>query len=208
MGHSWPKPLWENRRSHAVWQKPEANSPWKTASLRSLVAKRRNARSGLSRRRSRVRVPSLPPQNLPANSHFCCRDRHQKGLRWSNRWPNTRSQKPCKWGFRGHVCASVTQTRPGHGRCDLRLARPVAVWAAGDLHDTGQRARVPQDREESLLPERRPRIGTGPTPSRLTAQWLSRGRSAGYSLVWCASVSSIVRQPRRRRGVRVGSANT
>ena len=40
--------------------------------FRGVVGVRRCARLGLSRRRSRVRVPSLPPLHVPANGHFCC----------------------------------------------------------------------------------------------------------------------------------------
>jgi hypothetical protein len=46
----------------------------------AFVVGRRCARLGLSRRRSRVRVPSLPSLEVPANGHFCCPGRHADAI--------------------------------------------------------------------------------------------------------------------------------
>ena len=59
----------------------------------------RNRRRGLSRRRSRVRVPSLPSLQVPANRHFCCPIRRSTAARGPIPWPKRFGEKPCKLAF-------------------------------------------------------------------------------------------------------------
>jgi hypothetical protein len=51
----------------------------------SIVVNRREPRTGLSRRRPRVRVPSLPSLEVPANRQFRCLLRHRRPMSGSTR---------------------------------------------------------------------------------------------------------------------------
>jgi hypothetical protein len=64
----------------------------------SIVAGRRHARRGLSRRRSRVRVPSLPSFKVPANRHYVLPMWTRPCASWpKSRGPNVQAKTPAKW---------------------------------------------------------------------------------------------------------------
>ena len=64
MAHSWPKRRLNDSLNHAKWSF-DARSPCKRDRSETFVARRHCVCLGLSRRRSRVRVPSLPSFHHP-----------------------------------------------------------------------------------------------------------------------------------------------
>jgi hypothetical protein len=106
-------------------------------------------RRGLSRRRSRVRVPSLPSFEVPANRHFCCPIRRAIAARGPIPWPKRRERTACKTPISvlGLVAGRTNEhsSRPPSPQSPLSrreqqrgagVAPARATASRGDLHST------------------------------------------------------------------------
>jgi len=147
------------------------------------VAGRRCTRLGLSRRRSRVRVPSLPPLKAPANQQVALSDRARRVASWPNPVAQTISwKKSAKWPVleescvRPHEVHAINRDSRGLRGEGTHEHRPD-LSGPGLAHSCGRaRSRAPRTTPTSA---RRGRPESG-MPGRRSATSASRtGRRVG-----------------------------
>jgi hypothetical protein len=112
--HSWSKRRFDDRLNHAEQFLTETKNARKRGQSKWLAIGRRDARVGLSRRRSRVRVPSLPSLEVPANKRVLLSGLETIRRPTAQSWPTTTTQNPWKSRFPICVCVrSHEQNRSG-----------------------------------------------------------------------------------------------
>jgi hypothetical protein len=94
-----------------------------------------SATTGLSRRRSRVRVPSLPLLEAPANSQVALSDRTRRVASWPNPVAQTIAQSACKSLPLTPTLLSVARIKPVH-KVATRCSR-----ASSHVHDRPEASR-------------------------------------------------------------------
>jgi hypothetical protein len=94
-----------SRRNPAIRASRRTKDPAHEGNPRPIPAQAGTAMTGLSRRRSRVRVPSLPSLEVPANTYFCCHSRRGLSPRGPKPVAQTSSAKRLQNDhFLGQVC--------------------------------------------------------------------------------------------------------
>ena len=190
-----------------------ARRPCKWCRSERFVVRRRGTRLGLSRRRSRVRVPSLPLSKVPAFRQVVLSHR----TRPMSSWPNPVAQTSCaKYLQRGTfyvdlVCGRTKQTgsRTSGPAAPLRVSRPVLAstflrrWlrredgaklaAVGDPVEPPRMARVGRRRRFQSI-----RDGIGTRSASQSSRSNSRGSLARRARSGRGRPSRIQHQQRRR----------
>jgi hypothetical protein len=149
MSSKRPKSLGSTMRSAWRGRRNPAQTERSVAHRRS----RRDAGSGLSRRRSRVRVPSLPLREVPANWHLMVPVEARSIARWPNRGPLSNEPITCKSQGSTVRIRSHEQTESSSTRLLARcLLRRKERSSARRFHAvaSGERPEVPGHPDEPL----------------------------------------------------------
>src|SRR5439155_5048525 len=149
---SWSKRRWGDSFNHAAWSTPRGEKRLQMSRLEGLVIRRRDGRLGLSRRRSRVRVPSLPSLEVPARFELPpARSRATLPMRGPTpAWPkHGRSPRHCRHSAAARVGAAADAyaraaahaSASGYRRLQHRVQASRVVQEAWGHFPAGEGAR-------------------------------------------------------------------
>jgi hypothetical protein len=115
--------------------------------------------AGLSRRRLRVRVPSLPSLKVPANRHFCvvCVDA-PRCLMSQSRGPNVQCKRPANGHFGRSFCVRSHEQTESPAALPAGLLSRQAASAREQQRNDVVKVGAPRP-PRSLRGSRRPRAG-------------------------------------------------
>jgi hypothetical protein len=127
-------------------RKPTGGKPCSSGKSPGIPAHPGTTKTGLSRRRSRVRVPSLPSFEVPANGHSTLSDQAWHHAPWPKHGPLSLSKRPAKCPIWRRAChRSHKQSRSlgaGQARSPGEHLCPPSVSKVACAHAHGSRRRA------------------------------------------------------------------